>query len=270
MTRHEKVLLTADRCRCGLSSSRARAHAQTYPIEADHARRAVRGRRADRHASRASSPSGCDASLGQTVVVENTTGAAGTIGVGKVVRAAPDGYTVLIGHWSTHVINGAIYPLTYDLLNDFAPISLIASNPQLLVDQEGRAGEGPQGTDRLGEGQPGQGFRRHRAASARGVAFQRRLFPERDRHQVHLRAVSRHRPGAAGRGRGQSRSDLRPGGERAAAGAERQCAGVRRDRQNAARPRRPTFPRWTRRACRASTSRSGMRSGCRRARRRTS
>jgi tripartite-type tricarboxylate transporter receptor subunit TctC len=72
-------------------------------------------------------------SLGQTVVVENTTGAAGTIGTGKVVRAAPDGYTMLIGHWSTHVVNGAIYPLTYDLLNDFAPISLIASNPQLLV-----------------------------------------------------------------------------------------------------------------------------------------
>jgi tripartite-type tricarboxylate transporter receptor subunit TctC len=49
------------------------------------------------------------------------------------VRAAPDGYTVLIGHWSTHVVNGAIYPLTFDLLNDFEPISLIASNPQLLV-----------------------------------------------------------------------------------------------------------------------------------------
>ncbi len=71
--------------------------------------------------------------LGQTVVVENTTGAAGTIGVGRVVRAAPDGYTLGIGHWSTHVVNGAIYPLTYDLLNDFEPVSLIASNPQLLV-----------------------------------------------------------------------------------------------------------------------------------------
>src|SRR5205814_10081881 len=49
-------------------------------------------------------------SLGQTIVIENTTGAAGSIGVGRVVRSAPDGYTVGIGHWSTHVINGAIYP----------------------------------------------------------------------------------------------------------------------------------------------------------------
>jgi tripartite-type tricarboxylate transporter receptor subunit TctC len=72
-------------------------------------------------------------SLGQTVVVENVTGAAGSIGVGRVARAAPDGYTIGIGHWSTHVVNGAIYPLQYDLLNDFAPISLIATNPQLVV-----------------------------------------------------------------------------------------------------------------------------------------
>jgi tripartite-type tricarboxylate transporter receptor subunit TctC len=72
-------------------------------------------------------------SLGQTVIIENVTGAAGSIGVGRVARAAPDGYTIGIGHWSTHVINGAIYPLQYDLLNDFEPVSLIASNPQLAV-----------------------------------------------------------------------------------------------------------------------------------------
>ena len=71
--------------------------------------------------------------LGQTVVVENTTGAAGTLGVGRVARAAPDGYTLSIGHWSTHVINGAIYPLQYDLLKDLQPIALIASNPLLVV-----------------------------------------------------------------------------------------------------------------------------------------
>jgi len=71
--------------------------------------------------------------LGQTVVVENTTGAAGTIGVGRVARAAPDGYTLSIGHWSTHVINGAIYPLQYDLLKDLEPLAMIATNPLLIV-----------------------------------------------------------------------------------------------------------------------------------------
>ena len=71
--------------------------------------------------------------LGQTVVVENTSGAAGSIGVGRVVRAAPDGYTLSIGHWSTHVVNGAVYPLPYDLLKDLDPVAMIASNPQMLV-----------------------------------------------------------------------------------------------------------------------------------------
>ena len=71
--------------------------------------------------------------LGQSVIVENVTGAAGSIGVGRVARAAPDGYTVGIGHWSTHVVNGAVYQLQYDLLKDFEPVALIASNPQLLV-----------------------------------------------------------------------------------------------------------------------------------------
>jgi tripartite-type tricarboxylate transporter receptor subunit TctC len=72
-------------------------------------------------------------SLGQTVIVENITGAAGSIGVGRVARAAPDGYTIGIGHWSTHVLNAAVYPLQYDVLNDFEPISLVANNPQIVV-----------------------------------------------------------------------------------------------------------------------------------------
>ena len=71
--------------------------------------------------------------LGQTVVVENTTGAAGSIGVGRVARAAPDGYMLSIGHWSTHVVNGAVYQLSYDVLKDFEPVAMIASNPQLIV-----------------------------------------------------------------------------------------------------------------------------------------
>ncbi len=71
--------------------------------------------------------------LGQTVVVENVTGAGGSIGVGRVARAAPDGYTVSIGHWGTHVVNGAYYSLNFDLIKDFAPVAQIATNPQLVM-----------------------------------------------------------------------------------------------------------------------------------------
>ena len=76
---------------------------------------------------------GLRAAIGQTIVVENTTGAGGTIGVGRVLRAAPDGYTIGIGHSGTNVVNGAIYPLKYDLLNDFTPIGLISTQPFLIV-----------------------------------------------------------------------------------------------------------------------------------------
>ena len=72
-------------------------------------------------------------SLGQTVIIENQAGANGNIGVGRVARANPDGYTIIIGHWSTHVVNGAVYPLNYDLLKDFEPISLLATNTYLIV-----------------------------------------------------------------------------------------------------------------------------------------
>jgi tripartite-type tricarboxylate transporter receptor subunit TctC len=71
--------------------------------------------------------------LGQSIIVENVTGAAGSIGVGRVARAAPDGYTLSIGHWSTHVVNGAIYALPYDLFRDLEPIILLPSNPMIVV-----------------------------------------------------------------------------------------------------------------------------------------
>lgn len=75
--------------------------------------------------------------LGQTVVVENTTGAAGTVGVGRVARAAPDGYTIGIGHWSTHVVNAAVYQLPYNVLTDFEPLGMIATNPQIVAVRTG-------------------------------------------------------------------------------------------------------------------------------------
>jgi tripartite-type tricarboxylate transporter receptor subunit TctC len=73
------------------------------------------------------------AALGQTVLIENVTGASGTIAGMRVARATPDGYTIGIGHWGTHVLNGAIYQLQYDLLRDFEPIALIANGPQLII-----------------------------------------------------------------------------------------------------------------------------------------
>jgi tripartite-type tricarboxylate transporter receptor subunit TctC len=70
--------------------------------------------------------------LGQPVVIENIGGAGGSIGVGRVARAAPDGYTFDIGQWDTHV-GSIIYKLDYDLEKDFEPIALVTNNPQLMV-----------------------------------------------------------------------------------------------------------------------------------------
>jgi tripartite-type tricarboxylate transporter receptor subunit TctC len=72
-------------------------------------------------------------SLGQPVIIENVGGAGGSIGVGRAARASPDGYTISIGNSSSHVFNGAIYALPYDLLQDFAPVALLSTQPLLIV-----------------------------------------------------------------------------------------------------------------------------------------
>lgn len=70
--------------------------------------------------------------LGQSIIVEDIAGAGGSLGVQHVVQAVPDGYTICVGNWSTHVINGAIYNLTYDLVSDLAPIVRLPENPQII------------------------------------------------------------------------------------------------------------------------------------------
>jgi tripartite-type tricarboxylate transporter receptor subunit TctC len=69
------------------------------------------------------------ASLGQPLIIENIAGAGGSVGHGRVARAAPDGYTLSLGHWGTHVVNGVAYTLQYDVQKDFEPVALISSNP---------------------------------------------------------------------------------------------------------------------------------------------
>src|SRR5258708_11189149 len=79
--------------------------------------------------------------LGQPVIIENVGGAGGSIGVGRVARAAPDGYTIDIGQWDTHV-GSVIYSLNYDLQGDFEPIGLLSINPQLMVGKKSRGLQG--------------------------------------------------------------------------------------------------------------------------------
>src|SRR5947207_12505574 len=74
--------------------------------------------------------------LGQAVIIENVGGAAGSIGVGRVARSQPDGYTISFGNWPTHVLNGAIYHLNYDLLKDFQPLSLVATESIVIVSRK--------------------------------------------------------------------------------------------------------------------------------------
>jgi tripartite-type tricarboxylate transporter receptor subunit TctC len=73
------------------------------------------------------------AALGQPVVIENVAGAGGNLGVGRLARATPDGYTIGIGQWSTHVVNAVTYALSYDVVADFEPIALLADTPQLII-----------------------------------------------------------------------------------------------------------------------------------------
>src|SRR3977135_3965695 len=76
-------------------------------------------------------------SLGQPIIVENVAGASGRIGVGRVARAAGDGTTLSLGNSGSHVLNAALYALPYDLLNDFAPVALLTSNPQIIITRTG-------------------------------------------------------------------------------------------------------------------------------------
>ncbi len=73
------------------------------------------------------------ATLGQTVLVENVTGASGTVGTGRVARAAPDGYTIVLGNWPSFVVASIAYTISYDVLTDFEPIAQLPNNPYIIV-----------------------------------------------------------------------------------------------------------------------------------------
>ena len=111
--------------------------------------------------------------LGQTVVIENVGGAGGTIGVGRVARAAPDGYTIDIGQWDTHV-GSIIYPLTYDLQKDFEPIGLMSNNPQLMIARKGFPADDLKGLVAYMKANPGKAtfVDQNAAAKVTGILMQ--------------------------------------------------------------------------------------------------
>jgi len=113
------------------------------------------------------------APLGQTVVIENVGGAGGTIAVGRLARAAPDGYTIDIGQWDTHV-GSIIYPLTYDLQKDFEPIGLMSVNPQLMIARKGFPADDLKGLVTFMKANPGMAtfVDQNAAAKVTGILMQ--------------------------------------------------------------------------------------------------
>ena len=112
-------------------------------------------------------------SLGQPVIIENVGGAGGSIGVGRVARAAPDGYTIDIGQWDTHV-GSIIYNLTYDLQTDFEPIGLMSVNPQLMVAKKALPADDLKGLVAWMKANPGKinFVNQNAAAQVTGILFE--------------------------------------------------------------------------------------------------
>ncbi len=143
---------------------------------------------------------GMKASLGQPVVIENVTGASGSIGVGRVARAAPDGTTIAYAAFVTHVLNAAIYQLPYDVVADFEPIAFIAGTPWLIVGKKDLPADDLKGLitwlranpDKASSGTAGPGSPSHLG----GILFQNITGTK-----IPVRALSRHRAGDAGSGR---------------------------------------------------------------------
>src|SRR5215467_2461223 len=113
------------------------------------------------------------APLGQPVIIENVGGAGGSIAVGRVARAAPDGYTIDIGQWDTHV-GSIIYKLDYDLQKDFEPIGLVSVNPQLMVAKNNLPADNLKGLVAWMKANPGKinFVNQNAAANVSGVLFE--------------------------------------------------------------------------------------------------
>ena len=133
----------------GSATAQVAPSPRCFSRPADHADRAISRRRPERRTG-AAVAQGMSTHLKQSIVVENIAGASGTIGLARLVNAAPDGYTIGFGTIGTHVANAALYKkLPYDPLPDFAPIGLAGTAPTMLVAQAVAAASQSAGIRRL-------------------------------------------------------------------------------------------------------------------------
>ncbi len=143
---------------------------------------------------RGSWPTHMKDTLGQSLIIENVTGAGSTIGTSRAIAATPDGYTLIVGNWSSHVGAGALYPVSWHIVQ--RPRTDRRAQHVCADDRRPHraAGQRHQGADRLAEGQPRQGHGGERRRGLRRACLRPLLHGE-DRHQVPVRAVSRRRAG---------------------------------------------------------------------------
>ena len=172
--------------------------------------------------------------LGQSILVETVTGAGATIGVGRVVGAPPDGYMLSIGNWSSHVGSPAIYPVSWNPVNDLDPIVRLPVSSLMIVGKEVAAGQQRQGADRLAQGQARARDRSQRRRGLRRPCL-RALLRAEDRDQAAIRVLSRRRAGDAGHAGRHHRHHVRRGVADAGACDGAQDESLRRDGADALR-----------------------------------
>jgi tripartite-type tricarboxylate transporter receptor subunit TctC len=158
--------------------------------------------------------------LVQSVVVENVGGASGSIGTGRVARAAPDGYTVVLGIWNTHCANGVTYTLDYDVVKDFVPIVLCAEIPLVLVAKKALPAHDLQSYIAWLKTNPGKASMGTVGVGSRPAP--RHLDAKGDRHTIYFGALSWRRTLGAGPCGRADRHDVHQHGHRTAVRARRQ------------------------------------------------
>ena len=178
---------------------------------------------------------GMRGSLGQPVVIENVPGASGTIGVGRVARAAPDGYTLVLGNWATHVLNGPMFALQYDLEKDFEPVSLVSSDPLIIVARKTMPARDLKEFIAWLKADPNSATQG--TTGAGGISTVGGLFlRKRDGHTLQVRTLSRRpRCGYAGSGCRPHRFHDRHGRQFSSSSTRGHHQGVRRDGTETAR-----------------------------------